>query len=85
MMKGVANQSWSNTWPSGHTKVTLNPTGGAGVKSSNEIFLLLRLSKLSCFIKPFIKGFYVFNYLIYQNEKSALKKEGANETVVFIT
>ena len=33
--KGTANQSWLNTFPSTHMKVTLNPTGGAGVKSKN--------------------------------------------------
>ena len=33
MTKGEANQSWSNTWPSGQMKVRLKPTSGAGVKS----------------------------------------------------
>ena len=37
MMKGVANQSWSNTSPSGQTKVTLNPTGGAGDRSEGSV------------------------------------------------
>ena len=38
-MKGTANQSWLNTFPSTHMKVTLNPTGGAGVKSKNAWWL----------------------------------------------
>ena len=32
-IKGAANQSWSNTSPSEHSKVRLKPTGGAGVRS----------------------------------------------------
>ena len=35
-MKGVANQSWSNTSPSGHMKVRLNATGGAGSISGHK-------------------------------------------------
>lgn len=33
MTKGVANQSCSNTFPSGQINVRLKPTGGAGVRS----------------------------------------------------
>ena len=33
MTKGVANQSWLNTWPSGQTYVRLKPTSGAAVMS----------------------------------------------------
>ena len=40
MMKGVANQSCSNTWPVGQMKVRLKPTGGAGVISGVTIYHL---------------------------------------------